>query len=87
MLPKELLEDFDRLVGERKRSETVAGLMAEWVRQEKRREVFQRLAGFVKAEDHPEWETPEDVYRWVRQLRGEYLHLPVEPDLAESEAP
>jgi hypothetical protein len=75
MLPRELLADFDRLVGDRKRSEAVAELIAEWVKHEKRKEVFTRLAGFVKDEDHPEWKTPEDEYNWVRQLRGEY-HVP-----------
>ena len=72
VLPKALLEDFDRFVGHRQRSERVAELMAEWVRRERAKEVVSRLAGFMKDEDYPEFATPEDVYRWVRQLRGEY---------------
>jgi hypothetical protein len=80
VLPASLLADFDRLVGApRKRSETVAVLMEEWVRREKAKEVFTRLAGFVKPEDHPEWQTDEDVYRWVRQLRSEYRVRDVQP--------
>lgn len=74
VLPASLLADFDRLVGApRKRSEAVARLMEEWVRREKAKEVFTRLAGFVKPEDHPEWQTDEDFQKWRRSLwvRGE----------------
>ncbi len=69
MLPKEMVEALDRLVGPRKRSETVAGLVDEWLRREHAKEVFTRLSGFVKAEDHPEWATREDIYNWVREQR------------------
>ena len=73
VLPASLVADFDRLLGApRKRSETVAALMEDWVRREKAKAVIEKWAGFVKPEDHPEWQTDEDVYRWVRQLRGEY---------------
>ena len=85
MLPKELLDDFDSLLGEPgKRSETVAKLIEEWVRRERAIDVFTRLAGFVKAEDHPEWQTSEDVAAWVRNLRREYRTPTVLP-LAEGE--
>ena len=81
VLPASLLEEFDRLVGaRRKRSETVAALMEEWVRREKAKDVFTRLAGFVKAENHPEWATDQDVYSWVRQLRGEYTVPDIEQE-------
>jgi hypothetical protein len=75
VLPGELLRRFDECVPPRKRSEVVAELMAEYVRREKARDIM-KWAGFVKAEDHPEWETPEDIYAWVRQLRGEYRDPP-----------
>jgi hypothetical protein len=71
VLPRELLARFDAHVPSRKRSEVVAELMAEYVRRERATEIM-KWAGFVKAEDHPEWETAEDIDRWVRALRDEY---------------
>ena len=72
VLPSNLVEELDRRVGKGKRSETVAALIEEWLKREKRVEIFTRLAGFAKAEDHPEWATDEDINEWVRGLRGEY---------------
>lgn len=72
VLPRELLEEFDRFVEPRQRSERIAELMAEWVRRERAKEVFGRLAGFMKDEDYPEFATGEDIDRWVSELRGEY---------------
>jgi hypothetical protein len=71
VIPADLLEEFDRRVPRRKRSETVATLIAEWVRRQRAKEILD-WAGFVRDEDHPEWQTDEDVYRWVRQLRSEW---------------
>jgi hypothetical protein len=71
VLPKETLEEFDRRVPVRKRSDTLAEVMDEWLRRERAKELI-GLAGFIKDEDHPEWQSDEDVHRWVRNLRDEY---------------
>jgi metal-responsive CopG/Arc/MetJ family transcriptional regulator len=71
VIDRDLLAEFDRLVPARKRSETVNEIVREWVRRERAKEIL-NWAGFVKAEDHPEWATREDVSRWVRELRGEW---------------
>ena len=69
VLPKELLERFDQYVEPGKRSEKVAELMDEWARREKLKELIPRLAGFMKAEDYPEFATGEDIDNWVREFR------------------
>ncbi len=78
VLPKETLDEFDRRVPARKRSETLAEVMEEWLRRERAKEVVE-LAGFIKDEDHPEWRTDADVHEWVRKLRNEYHVEGVEP--------
>ena len=72
ILPREVVEEFDRHCGGRKRSEQVAQLMADWSRREKMKEVVERFAGSLKEEDHPEWATREDVYHWVRAQRDQW---------------
>ena len=76
VLPKDLLERFDRYVEPGKRSEKVAELMDEWARREKLKELIPRLSGFMKDEDYPEFATGEHIDNWVRELRSEY-HVPV----------
>ncbi len=71
-LPKAMVEALDERVGPRKRSETVAALVDEWLRREHAKEVFARLSGFVNIEDHPEWRTDEDVNRWVHEIGKDY---------------
>lgn len=78
VLPKQTLEEFDRRVPARKRSDTLAEVMDEWLRRERAKELI-RLAGFIKDEDHPEWQTDVGVHRWVRGLREEYRTPPGDP--------
>ena len=69
ILPKDLAEEFEREAGARNQSETLAGLIAEFLRRRAAASFFEAQAGFLSAKDHPEWETPEAVNRWVRDGR------------------
>lgn len=69
VLPRALLEDFDRFVEPLQRSERVAELMAEWLRRERSKELARQMAGLVTDDYFPEFAPAEDVYRWVRQFR------------------
>jgi hypothetical protein len=71
LLPRELLEEFDRRVGERQRSARVSELVEEWLRRERAKDVLARFAGSLSREDHPEWRDDAGIDGWVRRLREE----------------
>ena len=74
VLPKELVEAVDSMVGQRRRSQFVEEAVKEKVARERQRTALEELAragGVLSKEDHPEWATPEQTSAWVRQLRTE----------------
>jgi metal-responsive CopG/Arc/MetJ family transcriptional regulator len=71
VLPKELLEAVDELVGPRKRSAFIAEAVEALVARERLGKALEEATGFLAAEDYPEWETPEKISAWVRELRRE----------------
>jgi hypothetical protein len=71
ILPKDLAREFEEIVGERNQSAEVARLIENWLRNRRFIEIVDRHAGFVRAEDHPEWSTAKDVEEWHRELRAE----------------
>jgi hypothetical protein len=70
VLPKALVEEVDRFIGRRKRSAFLAAAVAEKVERERLGRALVRTAGFLAADEHPEWETPAGVAAWVRELRA-----------------
>jgi hypothetical protein len=70
VFPKELIEAADRLVGRRKRSAFVAEAVEDKVERERLGCARKRTAGFLAPGAHPEWDTPESVSAWVRELRA-----------------
>lgn len=68
-LPRELVEEFEQVVGPRKQSEELAALIEKFLLTERRRKFFRENAGFATAEEYPHWAAPEDVNEWVRNLR------------------
>ncbi len=69
LFPKEVLQQFDELVGPRKRSEKIVELIERYLRQQRAIEVTKRYGGAMTPEDHPEWATREEIDRWVREER------------------
>jgi hypothetical protein len=69
VLPKELVDEVDRLVGHRKRSAYLAAVLAEALKRERLGRALESTAGYL-ADSHPEWDTPEKVSAWVRELRA-----------------
>ncbi len=69
VLPGELVDEIDRLVGRRRRSEFIAEALEEVVRRQRLLAAFEAVAGSIKEGDVPEWDTPESAYAWVRSLR------------------
>lgn len=71
VIPAELLNDVDALVGPRRRSEFFAAAVREKLERERLRRVAHQLAGSLKDSDTPGWETPEATSVWVRNVRVE----------------
>lgn len=69
VLPDELIEEIDEMVGKRKRSEYIADLIERDLRQKRKLELFNQMAGALKDVDVPGWETSESIVEWVRAQR------------------
>jgi predicted transcriptional regulator len=70
-LPDDLVEEIDRIAGARKRSRFVEEAVRERLRREARSAARRATAGSLRAEDYPQWDSPESVSEWVRNLRRE----------------
>lgn len=70
-LPTDLVNQIDKLVGVRRRRQFLLEAVAEKLRHEERLTAFLAVAGALKDEDIPGWETPDATSAWVRSLRRE----------------
>jgi hypothetical protein len=71
LLPEDLVREVDRIAGPRNRSRYFADAARKAIRRDQLREVVDRTAGVLKAEDYPYWATSDDVVAWVRASRAE----------------
>jgi hypothetical protein len=71
VIPEELLREVDTLVGPRRRSEFFVDAAREKIARERLRIAAHDLAGSLKDEDTPDWDTPEATSAWVHSLRAE----------------
>lgn len=71
ILPDEMVDEIDELVGKRKRSQFVKDAVAERLRREQRLKAFDDVVGSLKDSHIPEWDTPESSAAWVREQRRE----------------
>lgn len=74
MLPRELLEETDRVFGARKRSEIVTALLEESLRKERFRKAVEALLASPPGthEVPEEWNTSEGAAAWVRRERADW---------------
>ncbi len=82
--PVEVLELVDSVAPPRERNRFIVQATKEIARREQLRQALKASAGAWKLEDHPELETPEDIDRWIRQLR-EYGHSSYDWDVQLAE--
>jgi predicted transcriptional regulator len=68
-LPKELVEELDKVAGKRNRSAYVQTVLEKQLRRERMRRAWEAARGSWK--DHPEFPTSESVVEWVRARRAE----------------
>jgi hypothetical protein len=69
VLPKDLVDELNELVGPRRRSEFIAEAAKEKLDRLKRVRAFDRVVGSLADVDIPGWETPEAAAEWVRASR------------------
>jgi hypothetical protein len=81
LLPDELIESVDALVGQRRRSQFIAETVAEELRRRRLSAALEQMAGSLADVDIPGWETPEAAAEWVRALRrGDPVGVASGPD-------
>ncbi|MHB0886401.1 MAG: ribbon-helix-helix domain-containing protein [Bacillota bacterium] len=68
-LPERLLAEIDAFVGPGKRSEFIARAAERALLQLKQEKALKTYGGLWSEADHPEFATPGDTERWVRQVR------------------
>ncbi|MGH2445953.1 MAG: hypothetical protein ACRDGD_07935 [Candidatus Limnocylindria bacterium] len=68
-LPARLLAQVDRMAGPRGRSRYVAEAVAQRVRRDELGAAIRETAGAMVG--RPGWMTPDEVTRWVDELRSE----------------
>lgn len=71
VIPRELVESVDEIVGARHRSEFFVEAVAEKLCRIKLLRAAKEVAGSLKDVDIPGWETPESASAWVRKIREE----------------
>ncbi len=69
VLPEDLLEKVDKIAGKRKRSRFIEEAVRERLSREALRLALEKTAGILRAEDYPEWSTPEKTSAWVHESR------------------
>ena len=71
VLPDEIVDQIDDLVGKRKRSRFIREAVEERLRRERRLKAYDAVVGSMKDFIIPEWATPESAAAWVREQRLE----------------
>lgn len=71
-LPEALIQRLQKQVPVRQRSEFVAEALEEHLALAEQLDALEESAGVWAEADHPELRTPDDVERWLAQLRGSW---------------
>ena len=69
ILRDDLVEEVDKRVGKRKRSEFINEAVEERLKRLRLIEAAEVAGGSLKDVDIPGWETEESTLEWVRELR------------------
>ena len=67
VIPKELIDEVDSIVGQRGRSAFICEAAREKLTHQKQLEGIRKYAGTLKDENYPEWK--DGAARWVHNLR------------------
>ena len=69
VMPTDVIDRIDELVGPRRRSEFVTEAVQKELRRRNRSEMGRRVAGSLADVDIPGWDSSEAAAEWVHQLR------------------
>jgi predicted transcriptional regulator len=69
VLDDELVDEVDALTGRRRRSAFIEDAVREKLQRERQTRALEKYIESGERPDHPNWRTPEDTSRWVRQMR------------------
>jgi hypothetical protein len=69
--PKELIEETDRLVGARRRSQFITEAVTEKLKREKLLKFTREVSKLPPDGGIPEWDTPESTAKWLREGRAD----------------
>lgn len=75
--PESLLGELRRYVPARKRNQVIVAATEDYVRKLKLLMVLKETAGAWDDKGHPELATPQDVDRWLRQVRSQWRDEPL----------
>lgn len=78
VLPKEMVDQIDSLVGKRGRSKFIEEALVLPLINAHQRKVFSEFTDFLDPADYPEWSTPEKISAWVRAQRQQVLKQDME---------
>lgn len=76
VLPEDLLERIDQVAGKRRRSRFVEEAVREKLAREALRSTLEAGAGILGRDEYPEWSSPDDISRWVSEIREADRRLP-----------
>lgn len=72
VLPREILEEVDRIAGKRKRSLFIAEATREKLQRERFLRTLEETQGAWKDKNHPELRTTRDIEQFVSDKRQSY---------------
>jgi len=72
VFPKEFLEEIDKLIGKRKRSQFVVKATKEKLAYENFLRVLKETAGTWTDKNHPELRTKKDIDKYIRNSRTSF---------------
>ena len=85
VLPKEMVEEIDSLVGKRGRSKFIEDALKLKVINERQKRAFAATRGTIDVKDYPEWSTPEKISEWVHNMRQADLKKELEEEARRRE--
>jgi len=71
-LPREILEEVDRIAGKRRRSLFIAEATREKIEKERFLRILDETHGAWGDENHPELRSPKDMERYLGRTRQSY---------------
>lgn len=72
VLPREILEEVDKIAGKRRRSLFIAEATQEKLERDQFLKTLEETKGAWTGKNHPELRTPKDVERFVEEKRRSY---------------